>query len=187
MIDEYGLTKNEYLTYCPKCGRVDTVTCYDPAKLSTMEARACFSCGESPLFSKRAWKKGRTIVTEHCLYDWVDGKKEPLTFSKIPLRAFQFIWDNYVNVPENDKLMPEAFEEEKEKTIAFFEAGGYNGIVRYVCPKCKCSTAAPGAAQGFSVSKAAAGVVAAGPVGALAGAAGMNKKKRTCPNCGYKW
>lgn len=186
MIDEYGLTKNEYLTYCPVCGSVATVTCNDPSKLPNVDVPACFPCSESSLFSKRRWTTD-VIITKHCLYDWVDGKKEATTYSKIPLRAYQFIWDTYVDVPENNKLIPEALEETKERVTAFLEAGGYNGIVRYVCPKCKCSTTAPGSAQGFSVGKAAAGVVAVGPVGALAGAAGMNKKKRTCPNCGYKW
>lgn len=183
---EYGLSKNDYLSYCPTCGRIRIVSCYDPAKLSTMEAPPCDHCGYSSIFTKRR-KLSKPVLTNHSLHNWVDGEKEAVTFSHIPLRAYQFIWDNYVDIPENDRLIREEFEKEKEDTISFLEAGGYNGIVRYVCPKCKCSTTAPGSVQGFSVGKAAAGVAAFGAVGALAGAAGMNKTKRTCPNCGYKW
>lgn len=41
--------------------------------------------------------------------------------------------------------------------------------------------------NGFSFGKAAAGVVVAGPVGAVGGAIGSNKTQRVCLSCGKKF
>lgn len=54
------------------------------------------------------------------------------------------------------------------------------------CPKCG-SKSISTVKQGFGVGKAVAGVIAAGPEGALAGAVGANKVLNVCQNCGHQW
>ena len=54
------------------------------------------------------------------------------------------------------------------------------------CPRCG-SQSISTVKQGFGVGKAVAGVIAAGPEGALAGAVGANKVLNVCQNCGYQW
>ena len=54
------------------------------------------------------------------------------------------------------------------------------------CPKCG-STQITAGNKGFSVGKAVAGDVVAGPVGLVAGAIGSKKTIITCLNCGHKW
>lgn len=54
------------------------------------------------------------------------------------------------------------------------------------CPKCG-SQSVQLMKKGFGLGKAAAGVIAAGPVGALAGFIGSNSMERVCCNCGNKW
>ena len=56
------------------------------------------------------------------------------------------------------------------------------GIV--YCPKCY-STSLSANKKGFSLGKAAAGMLIAG--GPLLGAIGKNKIEITCLKCGYKW
>lgn len=54
------------------------------------------------------------------------------------------------------------------------------------CPKCG-STSLSGNKKGFGVGKAAVGMVAVGPAGALAGGIGSRKVEVTCLNCGHKF
>jgi hypothetical protein len=54
------------------------------------------------------------------------------------------------------------------------------------CPKCK-STQITANKKGFSVGKAAAGVLLTGGVGVVAGAIGSNSVKVTCLSCGNSW
>lgn len=54
------------------------------------------------------------------------------------------------------------------------------------CPKCG-STQITAGDKGFSVGKAVAGDIVAGPVGLVAGAIGSKKTIITCLNCGHKW
>lgn len=54
------------------------------------------------------------------------------------------------------------------------------------CPRCG-SQSISTVKQGFGVGKAVAGVIAAGPEGALAGAVGANKVLNVCQNCGHQW
>lgn len=54
------------------------------------------------------------------------------------------------------------------------------------CPRCG-STSITTQKKGFGVGKAAAGVLAVGLAGALAGGIGANKAVNVCAKCGHKW
>jgi predicted nucleic-acid-binding Zn-ribbon protein len=54
------------------------------------------------------------------------------------------------------------------------------------CPKCN-STQITANKKGFSVGKAAAGVILTGGIGVVAGAIGSNNIEVTCLSCGYSW
>lgn len=54
------------------------------------------------------------------------------------------------------------------------------------CPKCS-SEHITAQKQGFGVGKAVAGVVVAGPIGAVAGGINKNKIQLTCLKCGNKF
>jgi hypothetical protein len=54
------------------------------------------------------------------------------------------------------------------------------------CPKCK-STQITSNKKGFSVGKAAAGVILTGGIGVVAGAIGSNNVEVTCLSCGNAW
>lgn len=54
------------------------------------------------------------------------------------------------------------------------------------CPKCG-SASLSGNKKGFGAGKAAIGMIAVGPAGALAGGLGSRKVEVTCLNCGYKF
>lgn len=54
------------------------------------------------------------------------------------------------------------------------------------CPRCG-STSVTTQKKGFGVGKAAAGVLAVGLAGALAGGIGANKAVNVCQKCGHKW
>ena len=57
---------------------------------------------------------------------------------------------------------------------------------RVRCPKCR-SEQVTGGKKGFGLGKAAAGGIALGPVGLLAGLVGSQKVKVSCLNCGHAW
>lgn len=54
------------------------------------------------------------------------------------------------------------------------------------CPKCG-STSITANKKGFSLTKGAAGVLAAGAIGVVAAGHGKNKVIVTCLNCGHQW
>ena len=180
------LVDNDYITYCPRCGRLER-TYYD-ADYFYSEKSFCLECDPYKIPFTKKHKNAKMIHTTHTLSEWVDGKPEARDAFGFPLRVYQYFWDNYIDIPTNEKLDRKAFETFKAKIIPFLEDGGYGGTPTYTCPKCGYKTIAPAIRpQGFGVGKAVAGVAVAGPIGAAAGAIGMNKEKRVCPNCGHKW
>ena len=61
-----------------------------------------------------------------------------------------------------------------------------NSTDRVTCPKCR-SDQITANKKGFGVGKAAAGAIATGGVGLLAGFIGSRKIQVTCIKCGYAW
>jgi len=60
----------------------------------------------------------------------------------------------------------------------------YEDVIK--CPKCR-STQITAGKKGFSLGKAAAGGIATGGIGLLAGFIGSGKVRVTCLKCGHSW
>ena len=183
MQEEYSY--DDLIYYCPHCGKVKGAHFEIEPKFLGCECQ-----GAMPLFSKI--RRKCKLIKAPTTFSW--GKNQsrdssPCTLDGINMEILNEIWEKYVDVPDNDLLDRELFEKYKAEMEDFLiNRGGYGGSISYTCPKCGFKSISPNTQkQGFSVGKAAVGVVAAGPVGAAAGAIGMNKEKRVCPNCGYKW
>lgn len=109
----------------------------------------------------------------------------------LTLGIYEYMWNKYLYAPENKLFNPEHHELLKTWVYDYLvRRGGFNPSANIhtsiSCPRCH-STSISTVKQGFGVGKAAAGVVAAGPVGALAGGINANKIYNVCQSCGYKW
>ena len=175
---------DDLIAYCPKCGRLDTII-YNFRKIG----ETCEHC-KSPGFFKD--KPTPLIVTEETLgQDFFNDDLIPADAGGFTIEMYQYMWDKYVCTPENDKLDEEEFNSFKKYITGYLANGGWDGNKlppTYTCPKCGYKSLSENKQkQGFGVGKAVVGVAVAGPIGAAAGAIGMNKEKRVCPNFGHKW
>ena len=172
------------LYYCPYCGEIMERSDYKRNK-------RCW-CNCAP------WPGGKLIKSDLQYEDYKIHYSqyviEPIHYHHSPsVQMYEDIWQQYVDIPSNHLLNRNAFEKTKKRV--------YNGgvpikenVKSYLnkkqgivsCPKCG-SQSISTVKQGFGVGKAVAGVIAAGPEGALAGAVGANKVLNVCQNCGHQW
>ena len=159
------------LYYCPRCG---TIRREEEVK----EDMYCDFCAD--IFRKKF------IPTEED-YDDFDITGKPHTENGYTKEIYEFMWNKYVDIPSNRKLDRTLFEYRKTRIVYHRDDIFIPPTIPTIsCPRCG-STSVSTQKKGFGVGKAAAGVVAAGPVGAVAGAAGANKVYNICQNCGHKW
>lgn len=141
-------------------------------------------------------KDRRLIKSDFYLEDLETPDKiaDPMDAWRIQLSVHQFFWDNYVDVPENDKLDREWFEKNKAHMMEYFNRGGACAEISarnkaasqpIRCPKC--GSPSVSAQSKFNTSKAVAGAVIAGAAGAVIGGKGGNGVVNVCQNCGHKW
>ena len=158
--------------YCPRCGEVYGVIFYDDVY--------CDRCLETTSFFDRKKEKSnmKLIETNVCFEDWPVKKGELTTAVWITLKMYEYFWENYIDVPENDKLNREIFEANKAATYDFFNKGAIK-IYTSNHP----SQQQPKDAS--VIGRGVAGAIIAGPAGAVIGAASAldknmknaNKKK----------
>lgn len=175
---------DDLIAYCPKCGRLYTKL-YDFRHYGEQ----CTGCKSPGLFKD---KPTNCIISDETIgQDFPNDETSWSDAGGFTIEMYEYMWEKYVCVPENTKFDEAEFNAFKEEITEYLANGGWDKNKlppTYKCPKCGFKSISPNTQkQGFSVGKAAVGVVAAGPVGAAAGAIGMNKEKRVCPNCGYKW
>ena len=87
-------------------------------------------------------------------------------------------------IPQDPDVWLTKGQRKKREIAERKQAAAAQGIA--CCPKCG-STSLSANKKGFSAGKAAAGMFAVGLGGAVFGAAGANKIKVTCLNCGYQF
>lgn len=198
-----------YLYYCPRCGNV-----YDDKGASYRNYKCeCKNIIQTSLINSNIIREDIYDPNDSYIVD-VFGKNITRamyktiwdTFfiqnsSRVYLNNQRSILDALkLNEIQRKKKREEALQKQKDGTlpILLYETQrSYNeGVEKaqratgtIATPKCpKCGSQSIGVIkQGFGVGKAVAGVIAAGPEGALAGAVGANKVRNVCQNCGHQW
>ena len=175
-----------YLYYCPYCGRVVDRSDY-------MQQKHCI-CKSTPIIGPKLLP---TTITYEELDSYKIHGRRPDTIRALTYDMYKAVWEQYVENPNNTKLIPAKYEDEKRiarRACGMEPNPGSTAVQSYMnkqqgivsCPKCG-SQSISTVKQGFGVGKAVAGVIAAGPEGALAGAVGANKVLNVCQNCGHQW
>lgn len=140
--------------YCPQCGSMETCSSYAGAQY-------CDNCDNGiPLTKKHKNAKMQMINIDDV--GLTTKEKEPKTYFGFTPSIYKYIWDNYVDTPENPKFDSYLHAVFKKEILDFFAKGGYCGISLDLRPKPKDASV---------VGRAVAGGVIAGPVGAVVGAA----------------
>lgn len=172
--------------YCPRCGRLEVIQYFDGEPFASDEyklkeiTKHC-KCGrEFPLFSKER-KSAKMLPTEEIYHhDGSPGKgfiylddeevmrtsPEPQTMDGLSPRLYNYFWKKYVDIPSNEQLDRRLFEKEQQRLAEFWERGGFTGVV-YTPKKQKDASV---------VGRAVVGGLAAGPAGAVVGAASAINK-----------
>lgn len=139
------------ISYCPRCGNV-----------RSRHFKYCECIDDVPFFDFKERKKGIFIETDHEIKAEYYNMNEPCYLDCITESDCLFFWENYVDIPENDKLNREAFEAQKEETLSFFAKGAQIiPAADYALPQKKDASV---------IGRAAVGGVIAGPAGAVVGA-----------------
>lgn len=154
--------------YCPRCGKINT------DKFAGGEY--CNFCTKDiSLFDRKERKKAKWILTDIDMKDYseLDAQRIPCDLNGATEEFYRYIWETYVDVPDNPNFNREAHEKLKADRLNFFHEGGHksnallNSIKRENAQKYN-----PKSHKDASVvGRAVAGGVIAGPVGAVVGAA----------------
>lgn len=170
----------EYPYICQQCGKVEFFTNESPNSYVLPDdpvfiPRVCSYCGQL------------LISTDKSIEEYRDEYKD-MTGIEIDI-----INDAHLIHPviSNDyiKRHPEFFNEALfvARIQKYSGAGQYSNHSKQIyCPNCSSSSVIT-QKQGFGFGKAAIGIIAAGPIGAAAGAINANKNWNVCQNCGHKW
>jgi len=145
------------ICYCPQCGNLKTY--YS----NSSDTKHCLECDPKCIPFTKKYKNAQMINTNHKINEWPQKEGEPVTLFDFTPTIYQFFWETYVDIPENDKLDKKLFEKYKQKMHDFFERGGYTG------PGLDLRDSKPKSAS--VVGRAVAGGIIAGPTGAVIGAA----------------
>lgn len=145
--------------YCPQCGAIREYK-------REQELQYCSNCDNKIPFSKRHKNAILQIIKIDSI-QLARKKDEPITSSGFTPTVYDFIWNNYVNIPSNTKLDYDLFKIHKDEVTNFFENGGYKKI-KSVNPQMLPSKPQPKDAS--VIGRGVAGGLVAGPVGAVVGA-----------------
>lgn len=150
------------IKYCPRCGEL-----YGYEHFDEYSGSMCECMHELKMFDFAERKKTKLIETDHDVKDWERPKGIPQTLHGLTQEIYEFFWGTYVDIPENDKLNREAFEQHKAHRLEFFAKGGY----AHVIPPASYATGSNSKKDASVVGRAVVGGVIAGPAGAVVGAA----------------
>lgn len=172
------------LLYCRRCGAIYPNPQFPPYeewchnKICKLPKLKFFSSKEE----NKAWEKElenqRLVKLEGHTLESLRKPGEPYDYKKLTPSVYEYVWNNYVNVPENDALVPEYFEATKKEVMSFLKSGGWNGVIVDLRDKKEPKDASV-------IGRGVAGAIIAGPAGAVIGAASAldkniknaNKKK----------
>lgn len=141
------------ISYCPRCGNV-----------RSRHFKYCECIDDVLFFNFKERKKGIFIETEHEIKAEYYNMDEPCYLDSITEADCLFFWENYIDIPENDKLNREAFEAQKEETLSFFAKGAH------IITTADYATGSNSQKDASVIGRAAVGGVVAGPAGAVVGA-----------------
>ena len=185
------------LKYCRQCGNVyldDDIhsQCEDCTKYAPKFK--LFSSKEEKEKRLKYFEKIKLITIENIYLEDLKKPDEPYNHWGLTPSVYEYVWDNYVNVPSNKYRSKLFFDDEKREIMAFLNNGGVIGAVAarnkaarepVSCPKCGSKSITT--QNKFGTGKAVAGAVIAGTAGAVIGGAGGSKVINVCQNCGHKW
>lgn len=146
-----------------------------------------------PLFDRKEHKKRLLLETDIDVIEDTWDIKEPHDLIGCTEELYQYVWEKYVDIPENECFNSEAHEALKEKELSFFHKGGIVGKIKndmlaandpVRCPKCGSKSIST--QQGFNKGKAVAGALVVGAAGAVIAGAD-SKPMNFCQSCGHKW
>lgn len=151
---------SEVYCYCPRCGHIRT---------SEYVTNCNYCIKDISFFDRKEIKKTKLIKTDIKVRDDVWNITEPHFLNRCTEEIARHVWENYVDIPENDKLNREAHEKLKAYYLDYLNNGGYKPSDIYD-PR-KFNSDSKSNKDASVVGRAVAGGVIAGPVGAVVGAA----------------
>lgn len=151
--------------YCPRCGEINT------EKFS--RGKCCNFCTKDiSIFNRQEMKKATWIETNITMSDPYE-LKVPCDLNGATEELYRYVWETYVDIPDNPCFNREAHEKLKADRLEFFANGGWRG--NHINNAIKAENAqkydSKSNKDASVVGRAVAGGVIAGPVGAVVGAA----------------
>lgn len=139
--------------YCPRCGNID----------AREHQKYCDFClKDVSIFNRQEYKKGLLQKTDIDVIEDIWNIEEIHALDGTTESLYRYVWEKYVDIPENDKLNREAHEALKEKMLDFFSHG--------IIPAADYATGSNSQKPASVIGRAAVGGVVAGPAGAVVGA-----------------
>lgn len=128
------------ISYCPRCGRL-----YRGKKPGLhAENEKCDCKRKIPFYNLKEKRKASLIKTDIESEKWENKYEcDPVDVMGNPESLYRFMWEKYIDVPENKHISEEAFKKYKKEMELFFKNGGHDRRFRTAAaitngPKCKC-------------------------------------------------
>lgn len=160
------------IKYCPRCGRlytiISTCECEKELSLFSKERKKCklISSGidqnDWPDYHYAWMWKRKPSIAEDEGYPFIPSDKNYFTQS-----MYEYFWENFIDIPENNRLNREEFEANKQRILSIMEEGGTKfepAVKLSYDPNAKSQKDAS------VIGRGVAGGLVAGPVGAVVGA-----------------
>ena len=136
--------------YCPRCGNIHR-----------FKDKYCDFClKDVSIFNRQEYKKALLQETDIDVIEDVWNIEEIHALDGSTESLYRYVWEKYVDIPENDNLNREAHEALKADRLEFF-THGIIPVADYALPQKKDASV---------IGRAAVGGVIAGPAGAVVGA-----------------
>lgn len=154
------------LYYCPRCGSISKEKDHLNNPKCSCTSKQNNSSSIMKIFSRGNIDNSIERIKSNEEYKDLFVGTDPRTSDGITLKMHEVIWENYVDIPENDKLDRASFEEYKHSIKRLLR--GNKGKVEPMVNLTPRQSQQPKDAS--VIGRGVVGGIAAGPVGAVVGA-----------------